>query len=294
MNNENLTYTIGVIGFDRSERRALRRVVGMAESRQPSFAPFDSSRGGCPHLIMVDADRPSAMRAWDRFRRANALRASFSPIFIGRNPADVPFPDPYVLQRPILTTRLFSLLDRAAAEVHGFRPPASVTDDIVALTQQEIDNTLETTIVLPTSAAVTAAKSAESGRTHRAARIHSLVVDDSLPVRVQMRSVLTPIAVRADFAETGAQALELVQLHRYSHIFLDNTLPDRDAYDFCGQIRKHSLQSEATVVMLTADPSAADRVMGLLAGFDNYLVKPIQTTAFNDLLAGLARPAAAI
>ena len=294
MNNENLTYTIGVIGFDRSERRALRRVVGMAESRQPSFAPFDSSRGGCPHLIMVDADRPSAMIAWDRFRRANALRASFSPIFIGRNPADVPFPDPYVLQRPILTTRLFSLLDRAAAEVLGFRPPASVTDDIVALTQQEIDNTLETTIVLPASAAVTAAKSTESGRTHRAARIHSLVVDDSLPVRVQMRSVLTPIAVRADFAETGARALELVQLHRYSHIFLDNTLPDRDAYDFCGQIKKHSLQSEATVVMLTADPSAADRVMGLLAGFDNYLAKPIQTTAFNDLLAGLARPAAAI
>ncbi len=32
MNNENLTYTIGVIGFDRSERCAQRHVVGMAES----------------------------------------------------------------------------------------------------------------------------------------------------------------------------------------------------------------------------------------------------------------------
>jgi CheY-like chemotaxis protein len=234
------------------------------------------------------------MRAWDRFRRANALRASFSPIFIGRNPTDVPFPDPYVLQRPILTTRLFSLLDQAAAEVHGFRPPASVTDDIVALTQQEIDNTLETTTVLPTSAAVTPVKSDESGRAYRPPRIHSLVVDDSLPVRVQMRSVLTPIAVRADFAETGARALELVQSHRYSLIFLDNTLPDRDAYDFCGHIKKHSLQSEATVVMLTADPSTANRVMGRLAGFDDYLVKPIQTAAFNHLLAGLPRPAAAI
>ena len=294
MNNENTTYTIGVIGFDRSERRALRRAVGMAESRQPSFAPFDSSQGGCPHLIMVDADRPSAMRAWDRFRRANALRASFSPIFIGRNPADVPFPDPYVLQRPILTTRLFSVLDQAATEVHGFRPPASVTDDIVALTQQEIDNTLETTIVLPTSAAVPPAVSEEDGHANRATRIHSLVVDDSLPGRVQMRSVLTSVVARVDFAETGERALELVQSHCYSLIFLDNTLPDGDAYEYCGQIKKHSLQRGATLIMLSADPSPANRVMGLLAGFDHCLAKPIQTTAFNDLLEELRRPAVAI
>jgi twitching motility two-component system response regulator PilG len=294
MNNENLTYTIGVIGFDRSERRALRRAVGLAETRQPSFTPFDASRGGCPHLIMVDADRPSAMRAWDKFRRANALRASFSPIFIGRNPGEVPFPDPYVLQRPILTTRLFSVLDQAAAEVHGFRPPASVEDGIVALTQQEIDGTLETTTVLPTSAAVPPAESEDSARLQRATPIHSLVVDDSLPVRVQMRSVLTPIAARVDFADSGERALELVRLQAYSIIFLDNTLPDADAYDLCGQIKKQSLQSEASVVMLTADSSAVERVMGLLAGFDNFLVKPVQTGAFNDLLAELVRPAAAI
>jgi CheY-like chemotaxis protein len=294
VNNESLTYTIGVIGFDRSERRALRRVVAMAESRQPSFTPFDSSRGGCPHLVMVDADRPSAMLAWDRFRRTNALRASFSPIFIGRNPADVPFPDPYVLQRPILTTRLFSVLDQAAAEVHGFRPPDSVMHGIVALTQQEIDSTLETTTVLPDSASVSPAGSDERSRSHPKCEIHSLVVDDSLPVRVQMRTVLTPIAARVDFAETIERALELIESHRYSVIFLDNTLPDGDAYDFCGQIKKHPLHSEAIVVMLTADSSPADQVMGLLAGFDNFLVKPIQTATFNDLLTGLLRPPAAI
>jgi CheY-like chemotaxis protein len=294
VNNESLTYTIGVIGFDRSERRALRRVVAMAESRQPAFMPFDSSRGGCPHLVMVDADRPSAMLAWDRFRRTNALRASFTPIFIGRNPADVPFPDPYVLQRPILTTRLFSVLDQAATEVHGFRPPDSVMHGIVALTQQEIDSTLETTTVLPDSASVTPSGSDESSRSHPETPIHSLVVDDSLPVRVQMRTALTPIAARADFAETLERALELIESHRYSVIFLDNTLPDGDAYDFCGQIKKHPLQGEATVVMLTAESSPADRVMGLLAGFDNYLVKPIQTATFNDLLTELLRSPAAI
>jgi CheY-like chemotaxis protein len=294
MNNEIATYTIGVIGFERSERRVLRRVVGMAQSRQPSFKPFDKDRGGCPHLIMVDADRPSAMHAWNKFRRANAHRSSFSPIFVGRKLTDLPCPDPYVLQRPILTTRLFAVLDQVVTEVHGFRPAASVLDGIVALTQHEIDATLETTAVLAASAGVTCVESDESSRTQRAPEINALVVDDSLPVRVQMRAVLSSIATRMDFAETGERALELIDTHRYSVIFLDGTLPDEDAYELCGRIKKHPLQREAVVVMLTSSSSPADRVMGLLAGFDNYLVKPIQRATFDDLAAELVRPAAAI
>ncbi len=294
MNNEITTYTIGVIGFERSERRVLRRVVGMAESRQPSFKPFDKDRGGCPHLIMVDADRPSALHAWDRFRRANAHRASFSPIFVGRNPTDLPCPDPYVLQRPILTTHLFSVLDQAATEVHGFRPPASILDGIVALTQHEIDATLETTTVLAAAAGVPPGEPDESSRTPRVTQITAMVVDNSLPVRVQMRGVLTSIASRVDFAESAARARELIDARRYSVIFLDGTLPDEDAYEFCGRIKKHPLQREAVMVLLTGSSSPADRVMGLLAGFDNFLVKPIQRAMFNDLAADLVRPAASV
>jgi DNA-binding response OmpR family regulator len=46
--------------------------------------------------------------------------------------------------------------------------------------------------------------------------------------------------------------------------------------------------------MLTSSSSPADRVMGALAGFDNYLVKPIQRATLNNLAAELVRPAAAI
>jgi two-component system cell cycle response regulator len=294
MNNEIATYTIGVIGFERSERHVLRRVVGMSESRQPSFKPFDKERGGCPHLIMVDADRPSAIRAWNSFRRANALRASFSPIFVGRNLTDLPCPDPYVLQRPILTTQLFAVLDQAVAEVHGFRPAASILDGIVALTQNEIDTTLETTTVLAASAGAEPVEPDESSGTHRAPEVSALVVDDSLPVRVQMRGVLSSIASRVDFAETGVRALELIERQRYSIIFLDGTLPDADSYELCEQVKKHPLHRESVVVMLTSSSSPADRVMGALAGFDNYLVKPIQRAMFNHLAAEIVRPAAAI
>ena len=294
MNNEITTYTIGVIGFERAERHALRRVVGMSESRQPSFKPFDKDRGGCPHLIMVDADRPSAIRSWNQFRRANALRASFSPIFVGRNLTDLPCPDPYVLQRPILTTRLFAVLDQAVTEVHGFRSPDSILHGIVALTEHEIDTTMETTTVLAASAGAGCAEPDENSGTRRAPEVSALVVDDSLPVRVQMRGALSSIASRVDFAETGERALELLDAQRYSVIFLDGTLPDADAYEVCERIKKHPWQREAVVVMLTSSTSPADRVMGALAGFDNYLVKPIQRATLNNLAAELVRPAAAI
>jgi CheY-like chemotaxis protein len=294
MNNEITTYTIGVVGFERAERHDLRRVISMTESRQPSFKPFDKARGGCPDLILVDADRPGAVRAWNSFRRANAHRASFSPIFVGGNPTKLPCPDPYVLQRPIETTSLFSVLERAAAEVHGFHPPRSTPNEILSLTPYEVDTTLDTTAVLALSEAVIRIESAESTITHRTPEINALVVDDSLPVRVQMRGMLASIASRLDFATTAARALELTDTHRYSVIFLDGTLPDEDTYELCAQIKKHPLQREAVVVMLTGGYSPAERVMGLLAGFDNYLVKPIQPAMFNELAAEIVRPATAI
>jgi len=97
-----------------------------------------------------------------------------------------------------------------------------------------------------------------------------------------------------DFAETGGRALELIDTHAYSIIFLDVTLPDEDAYEICGRIKKHPLQQQAVVVMLTSSSSSADRVMGMLAGFDNYLVKPIRRAALSEMAVELARPPAAI
>ena len=294
MNAAIATYSVGVIGFERAERRDLRRVVGMSESRQPSFKPFAKDRDGFPQLIMVNADRPSAIRTWNKFRRANAHRGSFSPIFVGRNLTDLPCPDPYVLQRPILTTQLFAVFDQVVAEVHGFRPAASVLDRIVALTQHEIDTTMETTTVLAASPEVTPADSAESSPAQPVPEVRALVVDASLPVRVQMRRVLSSIASRVEFAETGERALKMIDSRRYSAIFLDGTLADEDAYEICGQIKRHPLQQAAVVVMLTCGASPADRVMGALAGFDNYLVKPIHPAMFNDLAAELVRPAAVL
>jgi two-component system, cell cycle response regulator len=138
----------------------------------------------------------------------------------------------------------------------------------------------------------------QAGRESRKRRVPgeaaALVVDTSLPVRVQMRSALSPVVSRVDFAETAERTLRLINLHSYSMIFLDMKVPDADMYEVCSRIKGHPLQERASLIMLTSSESSAERVMGMLAGFDNYLSKPIQREAFNEVTAAISQPPAAI
>src|SRR3984957_132351 len=135
----------------------LQRVVGLSEHRQPTFGPFNKERGGCPHVVVVNADQRSALEKWNDFRRANAHRASFAPIFVSRQPTDLPCPGAYVLYRPILTTQLFSVLDQVVTEVHGYRPASTVETEggLVALTPVEKEKTSEVPAVSPDAMTIT-------------------------------------------------------------------------------------------------------------------------------------------
>jgi CheY-like chemotaxis protein len=304
VNGEPSTFTIGVIGFESAECRVLQRLVGLSEHRQPTFGPFNKERGGCPHVVVVNADQRSAMEKWHDFRRANAHRASFAPIFVSRQPTDLPCPGPYVLYRPILTTQLFSMLDQVVTEVHGYRPSATspTQDTLVALTPVEKETpseppaasrdviTIARTEHSPPPAQIEARGPAPT------AEAAALMVDEHLSprARLQMRDTLSPIASRVDFAESGELALRLIDRYAYSLIFLDALLPDDDAYEICARIKKHPLQQQAATVMLTGTASPAERVMGTLAGFDHFLAKPIRRDGIHELAAELARPAAAL
>ena len=303
MNGESSTYTIGAIGFERADCRVLHRLVGLSEHRQPTFGPFNKERGGCPHVVVVNADQRSALEKWNDFRRANAHRASFAPIFVSRQPTELPCPGPYVLYRPILTTQLFSVLDQVVTEVHGYRPVSTVETEgsLVALTQVEKEKTAEVPAVSPDMITVMENErlsrpgEIEARRSSSAAKGAALMVDESLSprARLQMRDSLASIASRVDFAESEERALRLIDIYAYSIIFLDAMLPDDGAYEICGRIKKHPLQQRASAVMLTGSASPAERVMGMLAGFDNFLAKPIRREEISELTAELARPTAA-
>src|SRR5437667_8654009 len=92
---------------------------------------------------------------------------------------------------------------------------------------------------------------------------------------------LAEAGYRVTTSATGAAGLERVAREPYEALVLDLTLPDMDGLDVCRRLRaKHDIP----VLMLTARGDAADRVVGLELGADDYLPKPFEP---RELLARL-------
>ena len=112
----------------------------------------------------------------------------------------------------------------------------------------------------------------------------ALVVDDSLPVRVQMDLALKPFASHVDFAEDGEKAFELIRQKAYDIVFLDVILPGADGYEICKAIKSDPNRKSTPVIMLTSNSSPADRIKGRLAGCDTYLIKPVRHEVFMGVV----------
>ena len=110
-----------------------------------------------------------------------------------------------------------------------------------------------------------------------------LVVDDEAPVREALRRALTLEGYSVELAADGAEAL-----HRLGDgggadaVVLDVLMPGVDGLEVCRRLR--GAGNRIPVLMLTARDEISDRVAGLDAGADDYLVKPF---ALEELLARL-------
>ena len=78
----------------------------------------------------------------------------------------------------------------------------------------------------------------------------------------------------ASGAATGAEALELVKTGRFDVIILDVGLPDIDGRDVCRLMRRNGVM--APIIMLTGADTAADTILGLDAGANDYVTKPFR------------------
>lgn len=107
-----------------------------------------------------------------------------------------------------------------------------------------------------------------------------LLVDDEPELTEALGQVLTKEGYGVDIAGDGEGGWQLIQAHRYDLLILDWMLPQLSGIELCGRVR--SLGSQTPVLILTAKDTLDDRVMGLDAGADDYLVKPFQ---LRELLA---------
>lgn len=107
-----------------------------------------------------------------------------------------------------------------------------------------------------------------------------LVVEDEHPTRTFLKRGLTEEGYSVDTADTGPRADEAVFVNRYDLIILDVMLPGTDGLSLCRKWRERGVS--CPVLLLTGRDTVRDRVTGLDAGADDYLVKPF---AFEELLA---------
>jgi two-component system response regulator MprA len=114
-----------------------------------------------------------------------------------------------------------------------------------------------------------------------------LVVDDELAVRTSLHRALGLERYEVDLAQDGREALERVAVARYDAIVLDVSMPLLDGLEACRRMR--AAGDRTPVLMLTARDSVDDRVAGLDAGADDYLVKPFALRELQARLRALLR-----
>jgi two-component system, OmpR family, response regulator len=112
--------------------------------------------------------------------------------------------------------------------------------------------------------------------------VRILLVEDEAKLAALLQRGLREEGIVADVVGTGADGLWRATEHPYDVVVLDLMLPDLDGLEVCRRIR--AVDARTPVLMLTAIGSVPDRVAGLEAGADDYLVKPF---AFDELLARL-------
>jgi two-component system, OmpR family, response regulator MprA len=112
--------------------------------------------------------------------------------------------------------------------------------------------------------------------------VRILVVDDDLAVCRSIDRALRLEGYEVDAVTSGGEALEAMAVSSPDALVLDLQLPDLDGLQVCRRIRDAG--DDTPILMLTARHSIDDRVQGLDAGADDYLVKPF---ALEELLARL-------
>src|ERR671937_1881188 len=110
--------------------------------------------------------------------------------------------------------------------------------------------------------------------------VRVLVADDERAVRESLRRALVMEGYEVELASDGREAIASVASGRADAVVLDVLMPDIDGLEVCRLLRQQG--DRTPVLMLTARDAVSDRVEGLDAGADDYLVKPF---ALDELLA---------
>lgn len=258
----NTPVTVGLIGIPAEEEKRLQAAFAHSKSRNITYTGGELGIT-TPDILMVNADEPDSLVKWRVYRdKLGDTEEPVPPsILVSRNREFQT--QHYQVRRPLIASRAISVLDQVAIN--------------------ELGRNADLAIAVADAAPRQVVTSAPAVSKKDSVGCCALVVDDSLPVRIQMDQALKPFARKVDFAETGEEAFELINTNEYDLIFLDVVLPGVDGYEIC-KIIKEGKARNTPVIMLTGNSSPADRIKGKLAGCDTYLIKPVGEAVFQEVV----------
>lgn len=206
-----------------------------------------------------------------------------------------------VLQRPLLVTRVMRALDDAAQMLKSrsgtvesvatdhlepviseIAPPHPAPPSQAAELPAVPEATVTPAAAPPAFAEVTTDDADDYVYT-------ALVVDDSAAIRKQLELELRDAQIKADFAETGEEALEKSAQKQYDLVFLDIIMPGIDGYEVCRQMRLRKAMKKTPIIMLSGKTSPLDEVKGVIAGASTYLTKPVKHEQFQQTLKRVSK-----
>jgi DNA-binding response OmpR family regulator len=117
--------------------------------------------------------------------------------------------------------------------------------------------------------------------------LHVLVVEDEKRLADRIRRTLEEEGHVIDVSYDGAEALDMARATNYDLMVLDLMLPSMNGIEVCRHLRHEG--NDVRILMLTALDAVDDRVLGLEAGADDYLIKPASLSELVARVKALSR-----
>jgi len=120
-----------------------------------------------------------------------------------------------------------------------------------------------------------------------AASLSVLVVDDNKDAADALVALLSLKGYRASAAYSGAEAIRQADTVRPDVVLLDIGMPETTGFDVARALRDYRRAPKPVIVAVTGASEPSDKLAARMAGFDHYLVKPVELQALITVLEGL-------
>ncbi len=262
-------FTVELLSTNRSLLMIVASLLKLKALKKRSFvlAGSDTNRNNSADILFVDCDDELAMLKAQSRQQKNKQIPMIITSASGEERYKSREKNVYFLPKKRLGSMLLKLLDEITIQHFNCSP------------ELEIGGSVPTGSLKPLIGKLRC-EEAYDAREH--GRV--LVVDDSLSVRTQMKMVLDLFELKSDLVEDAETAMVNVERHDYDIIFLDVVLPKMDGYKACKIFKSKPRSKNTPVIMLTGKKTNFNKLLGVLAGCDRYLTKPVKAEQLRQEL----------